>query len=349
MENTALAKSNGNSQLSIEVITQKNMALAKEMVVGGRKLTDDQIRGRAAFAAQQGLDVISEVHTLTDREGRTMAHTMSINGLRRKNLEQLLPGMTVDLEFVEIPKEKMQKDWAYAFECRLRDGESYRQWQKRILEVGRTLREVMGSVDFNTLVQACGPAPITVGVGVVYISEVNGSIRDVSFNPIERCKKRAEVNARHHRFPTNAPVTDDDGTAIMVTPGESVDAVAGEPEQRPVNQTLAGVADVVQPTPEDAIPAEFAQAAQSLEEAREELHQAWPIPLDEAPVSYTIARTIKAKDGTFYIDLDNDTLEVYAKGIDKTLKENHQTPEERSETELKRDTIKSIKAARKVL
>jgi hypothetical protein len=130
-DQTALAtRKNGTP---IEVTINDNMNRLRELIVNGAKLTPEQIRGRADFAAQQGLDVISEVHTLVTKDGKTMAHTMSVNGLRRKNQELMPPGDTIDVQFMEWPQERVKKEWAYAYDCYLRDGESYRQWQKRIL------------------------------------------------------------------------------------------------------------------------------------------------------------------------------------------------------------------------
>ena len=221
-------RKNGNGA-SIEATINDNMNRLRELIVNGAKLTPEQIRGRADFAAQQHLDVISEVHTLVTKEGKTMAHTMSINGLRRKNQELMPPGDTIDIQFVEWPQERMKKEWAYAYDCYLRDGESYRQWQARILAVGKTLKEVLDHVTYETLVQACGPAPVVTGTGIVYMGELN-EWKDRNFNPMERAKKRAEVNARHHRFPTNVPVFDGDGAAMEIVDGTMVDVSVVEPE-----------------------------------------------------------------------------------------------------------------------
>lgn len=237
----------------IEKMKQAYIPLLREMIVGGRKLTDDQIIGRAVFAAEQGLDPISEVHTLTDRDGKTMGHTMAVNGLRRKNQEAVGQGENIDLEFVTLPKDNMQQDWAYAFECRLRDSVSYRNWQKRILEVGKTLKEVLGQVSYQDIINTCGPAPVVAGVGIVYRSEITGSIKDMSFNPIERAKKRAEVNARHHRFSTSAPVYDSDNGSVfdvVATEGTlSIPSLANlpEPVHHTVNDNLAALGFAPEP------------------------------------------------------------------------------------------------------
>ena len=226
-DQTALAtRKNGTS---IDATINDNMNRLRELIVNGARLTPEQIRGRADFAAQQHLDVISEVHTLVTKEGKTMAHTMSVNGLRRKNQELMPPGDTIDVQFMEWPQERMKKEWAYAYDCYLRDGESYRQWQKRILEVGKVLKEVLGTVTYDIIVQACGPAPVVIGTGIVYIGELN-EWKDRNFNPMERAKKRAEVNARHHRFPTNVPVYDGDGEAMEIIDGAAVDVTGNDAE-----------------------------------------------------------------------------------------------------------------------
>lgn len=204
------------------------MGLLRELVVNGKKLNDQQIVGRAAFAAMQGLDPVTEVHTLVDNSGNTMAHTMAINGYRRKCAEQVeakIPGGTVDLEFAEIEKAKLPPNSFVGFECRLRDSVSYQDWQKRILDVGKTLKEVLGSLDYKVLIEACGPAPIYTGVGIVYQDELS-AWKDKNFNPIERAKKRAELNARKRRFPTNAPIQENEGLAPVVS--EAVEGVIVE-------------------------------------------------------------------------------------------------------------------------
>jgi len=209
----------------LEVIEQKKRAyipLLRELVVNGRKLSDDQIIGRAVFAACEGLDPLSEVHTLVDKEGRTMAHTMAINGLRRKNQEQVGAGQEITVSFLEMTEPELAKcvGAAIGYKCYLRDGQSYTAWQKRLLEVGKALREAMGqAITFAEIIQMCGPAPVTEGIGLFYKSEFSPDWKDKSYNPIERCKKRSELNARHHRFGTHAPVYDgENGTEVIEAP-----------------------------------------------------------------------------------------------------------------------------------
>jgi len=209
----------------LEVIEQKKQAyipLLRELVVNGRKLSDDQIIGRAVFAACEGLDPLSEVHTLVDKEGRTMAHTMAINGLRRKNQEQVGVGQEITVSFLEMTEPELAKcvGAAIGYKCYLRDGQAYTAWQKRLLEVGKALREAMGqAISFAEIIQVCGPAPVTEGIGLFYKSEFSPDWKDKSYNPIERTKKRAELNARHHRFGTHAPVYDgENGTEVIEAP-----------------------------------------------------------------------------------------------------------------------------------
>lgn len=241
-------------------------ATLKEMVVGGRKLTDEQIDGRMAFALQQGLDPISEVHTIVDNNGKTLAHTMGVNGLRRKNQEELGDfTQTIDLEFVTI--DKMEPTWAYAYVCRLRDSVSYRNWQKRILELGKVLKDVLGNMDYATLIEACGPAPVTEGIGIVYKGELN-EWKDRNYNPMERAKKRAEVNARHHRFSTNAPVYEGEGSLPIEGEGliegsftEEKDAPKIEGPKRSTDQIIGDLygepaPSIVEPKTESEPPVE---------------------------------------------------------------------------------------------
>jgi hypothetical protein len=226
-----------------EATKAKYMSLLREMIVNGRKLTDDQIEGRAAFSLQQGLDPISEVNTIIDKEGRTLSHTMHINGYRRKCLEQErndCPGGNIDLEFIPMEKEEMPAGAYVGFECRLRDDASYVGWQKRVTQLGKVLRDAIGgSVTFSEIMQASGPAPVYTGIGIVYQDELN-PYKDRNFNPHERAKKRAENNARKRRFPTNAPmIENENGVGGIVVE----DVAWGEDE----DATGKKVSDVSQP------------------------------------------------------------------------------------------------------
>lgn len=192
---------------------QKFIPLLKELIVGGKKFTDAQIVGRAVFAAQQGLDPITEVNTIIDENGNTLSHSMHINGYRRKCQEQVGHGVDITLSFRKM--ETIEFSFlagkygkpVLGYECILRDGQTYRAWQQRLIEVGRALREAMGqSVAYDDIIKTVGPAPVYDGVGLIYESEITGSRKDSNFNPIERCKKRAEVQARSKRFPRNAPI-----------------------------------------------------------------------------------------------------------------------------------------------
>lgn len=236
MIDNQLTTTNGNGKLlaihdpaMLQEMAKKFVPILRELVVNGRRLTEEQIAGRAMFAAVEGLDPITEVQTLTDRDGKTMAHQMGMNGYRRKCLEQLRPGDEVNLEFVELHGESLPKGVAYGYECRLRDGTSYTQWQKRLIEVGKAVREAMGGeITFDQLLQLVGPPPISTGVGFFWLDEFN-PYKDKNFPPQERAKKRAERNARSKRFPTTAPVYDAmDGVAIY-----SEDVIEGKVMDQP--------------------------------------------------------------------------------------------------------------------
>lgn len=238
-----------------EIVEQKKRAyipLLRELVVNGRKLSDEQIVGRAVFAACEGLDPLTEVHTLVDKEGRTMAHTMAINGLRRKNQEQVGAGQEITVSFLELTEPELAKclGAAIGYKCYLRDGQAYTAWQKRLLEVGKALREAMGqTISFTEIIQMCGPAPVTEGIGLFYKSEFSPDWKDKSYNPIERCKKRAELNARHHRFGTHAPVYDgENGTEVIEAPYR--DAL-------PTPATVPALEATVQPEPTVVVIPEF--------------------------------------------------------------------------------------------
>jgi hypothetical protein len=213
----------------IQARAKEYMPILRELIVGGRRLTDEQIIGRAMFAASQELDPITEVHTIVSGDGKTLAHTMAINGLRRKNQEFVGPGNEILVQFVEMPKDKLPQGVAYGYECHLRDGQAYTQWQKRITEIGKALREAGITPTFEQLMTAAGGPPVTIGVGVVYTREAN-DYKDTNFNPIERAKKRAEVNARHHRFPTRLPVYDGENGGAVIVEAKWEDAPAEQPE-----------------------------------------------------------------------------------------------------------------------
>jgi hypothetical protein len=213
----------------IQARAKEYMPILRELIVGGRRLTDEQIIGRAMFAASQELDPITEVHTIVSGDGKTLAHTMAINGLRRKNQEFVGPGNEILVQFVEMPKDKLPQGAAYGYECHLRDGQSYTQWQKRVVEIGKALRETGITPTFEQLMAAAGSPPVTVGVGVIYVREAN-DYKDTNFNPIERAKKRAEVNARHHRFPTRLPVYDGENGGAVIVEAKWEDAPAEQPE-----------------------------------------------------------------------------------------------------------------------
>ena len=68
----------------VEAQIQQFVPVLREIVTNGKKLTDEQICGRAMFAAINGLDPVTEVHTITDNNGKTLSHTMAIDGYRRK-------------------------------------------------------------------------------------------------------------------------------------------------------------------------------------------------------------------------------------------------------------------------
>lgn len=245
-------KSNGSMMAldirQVEAQIQQFVPVLREMVTNGKKLNDEQIRGRAMFAIINGLDPVTEVHTITDGNGKTMAHSMAIDGYRRKCQEQAGHGNEITLDFVELDAASLKKfgNVLVGYECRLRDGASYAQWQKRLKEVGNALRDAMGgNVSFQDLISVVGQPPVFVGVGLFYTSELS-EWKDKNFNPIERAKKRAELNARKKRFPTNAAISEDGAAPQVITDGsvEIIDAQASSsPARTPVPSSVDGIMD----------------------------------------------------------------------------------------------------------
>jgi len=318
----------------IESLKKAYIPLLREMIVNGRRMSDEQIIGRAAFAAQQGLDPISEVNTIVDKEGRTMSNSMHINGLRRKNQEEVGPGDTIDLEFQEYPKDKMQKDWAYAFECRLRDTQSYRNWQKRITDIGRTLKEVIGNVSYQDIISSCGPAPYSSGIGVVYTAELN-EWKDRNFNPAERAKKRAETNARHHRFSTNEPIYDGADTSpgvVIEGSFQEMTVSAPPPAPRSVNDNLSALGYDAPATPKvpwpasvpletvDVVEGEIVDIPPAPEPAAEQQQEAAPgFPAPSYELNIEVAKAMTNSQGKAYGDMETNVLTAVYNNIEKAI------------------------------
>lgn len=230
----------------VEAQIQQFVPVLREIVTNGKKLNDEQIRGRAMFAITHGLDPVTEVHTITDGNGRTMAHTMAIDGYRRKCQEQVGFANEIQLDFVELDPAQLKKygNVLIGYECRLRDGASYTQWQKRLREVGDALRAAMGGpVSFQDLMSVVGQPPTYTGVGLFYANELS-DYKDKNFNPIERCKKRAEVNARKKRFPTNASISEDASARTIIDDG-SVEVIDAPVETKRTRTDIPGSADAI--------------------------------------------------------------------------------------------------------
>lgn len=286
----------------------QNIALLRELVVNGKKLTDDQIMGRAAFAAIEDLDAISEVQTLVDRDGKTMCHMMGMTGYRRKCQEQAGNGTRIDLEFEELKPEYIKRfpNAVIGFECRLRVGSDYVAWQKSLVEVGRAFKEAGVTVTFAEIMQVVGPAPVHTGIGIVYSSELN-EYKDRNFSPVERAKKRAEKNARSKRFPTHAPVYDGNSNGDPVVSDEVIDTTFTESPSTPANvgysreQALSDLGYA----PEPEQPSILNTAAELGGVAVEQ---------PTAKMSLEAAESVTTKDGTTYGEIDSDELnEMLAK------------------------------------
>ena len=376
MTETALAvQENGKQQQTslsldirqVEAQIQQFVPVLREIVTNGKKLTDEQIRGRAMFAAINGLDPVTEVHTITDNNGKTLSHTMAIDGYRRKCQEQVGYGNEITLDFVEMDPATLKKfgNVLVGYECRLKDGASYTQWQKRLREVGNALREAMGgAVSFQDLMSVVGQPPVYVGVGLFYQSELS-EWKDKNFNPIERCKKRAELNARRKRFPTNADISEGDTAPQIVNDG-SVEIIDETPAAKPATRTEV-------PNSVDAImgqlygePVQAPQTQPTMQETALDLGgkitysepdepPAEDSPFDEPPapvappkqsMSYEMAATVKNRDGVPYTDIPSDELTHMSRAIAKAIKENGLDPEAKSEHLFKLDAIAVILQSR---
>lgn len=223
-QNSLAVRNSENVLATVAQMKREYLPVLREMIVGGKRLSDEQIVGRITFAAQQGLDPVSEVNTGVDNTGKTLFHSMHINGLRRKNQEAIGNGESITMQFVELSENELAKfkTAAFGYHCLIRDSVSYRQWQKTLTEVGRALRDAMGQpVSYQDIISAVGPSPVSDGIGIVYQSELS-EYKDRNFNPAERAKKRAEVNARHHRWSTNAPVFD--GESVVSSDENAIEA-----------------------------------------------------------------------------------------------------------------------------
>ncbi len=359
----------------VEAQIQQFVPVLREIVTNGKKLTDEQIRGRAMFAAINGLDPVTEVHTITDNNGKTLSHTMAIDGYRRKCQEQVGYGNEITLDFVEMDPATLKKfgNVLMGYECRLKDGASYTQWQKRLREVGNALREAMGgAVSFQDLMSVVGQPPVYVGVGLFYQSELS-EWKDKNFNPVERCKKRAELNARKRRFPTNADITEgevapqmiNDGSVEIIDPPTepkrtrtdiptNADAIMGQLYGEPVQSA------VFRPEPEretDSFttdsepgngPEEVIPEPDELigDVSPEMVNQPAPVAPPKQRMSYEMAATVKNRDGVPYTDIPSDKLTHMSRAIAKAIKENGLDPEAKSEHLFKLDAIAVILQSR---
>jgi hypothetical protein len=309
----------------------------RELIVNGKKLTDEQVVGRADFAASQGLDPISECHTLVTSDGKTMSHTMAVTGYRRKCQEQAGLTVRIDKEFLDVTKQYVAtfQNILLAYECRVRVGSDYTEWQKSLVEVGKAFKDAGVEVSFDQMMQTIGPAPVHTGIGFFYQDETN-PYKDKNFNPIERCKKRAEVNALGHRFPRNAPMWIGDENTIIsdtidgdfidkssessksITPQQAIDDLYGAPSHNEPHMTTD----------------------------RPLLDEAVDLGGEVTEMPIEMAQEVKNSKGILYTDLDTKTLQSMANSLAKVLKENIMPPEEREEKVYKLAAARSILASR---
>jgi hypothetical protein len=214
------------------------------------------------------------------------------------------------------------------FICYLRDGQSYTLWQKRLLEVGKVLREAMGGpVTFEQIMSVVGPSPVSDGIGLFYRGEYN-DYKDKNFNPIERAKKRAEVNARHHRFATHAPVYDGDNGGIVLdapyhdaleggtTPQPENTTTPAHPKPKKSSEQIIGElygerTPEPMPVADPAIMAEIIESDTSLQDLMNGVEP------DPQPMTLQEAKDRLTPKNVRYADLSDDQLTVIAEACGK--------------------------------
>lgn len=193
---------------------QRAIHLLRGMISNGVKLSDDMIESRAAFAAQMGLDPVSEVQSLVDADGKLMGHSMALTGYLRKAQEAAGKGNEPDFEFFAM--DKVPAGVIYGFECHMTLPQDKREWTRNLIQLGKDLKEALGKEPtFQELISIGGKPRVAIGIGMVYAGELNER-KDRGFNPIERAKKRAKRNAMTQRFPVNTPVYDFEDRAFDI-------------------------------------------------------------------------------------------------------------------------------------
>jgi hypothetical protein len=291
------------------------------MISNGRKLADDQVLSLAQFAVTERLDPFAgECYLLVDNTGKTMSVMVGINGIRRKNAEQLGPDNDVMLDFVLIDPQPGAR---YTYECRLRDSKTTRSWTRMYKDLHDA------GMPHDTIMEVIGKAPVYIGIGSFYESE-KSDYKDVKFNPAEKAKKRAEAAARKLRFNLNYQFGDNgDSSIVSVLPTESGPTWTIEAETTPTT-TSATVRDngtILAELGVDPTPAPDASTDK---------------PWTNAVITWMEASTEKSKTGEFYMDTPTDKLSFHFNALIEKLAAGGLNEKEVQIAQHKRDVIKAI-------
>jgi hypothetical protein len=265
------------------------IALMRGMIVNGTKLTDEMIISRAAFAAEMGLDPISEVQSLVDADGKLMGHSMALTGYLRKAQEQAGKGNEPEFDYYPIDVKAMPNNALYGFECHMTLPQDKREWTKNLIQLGKDLKEALGKEPtFQELISVAGKSREYIGIGIVYAGEINER-KDRGYNPVERAKKRAKRAAMTHRFPINAPIYDEDERAFDIE--AQFKEIQKEEEDKIAFQEYVHRPDV----------SSKIDAALGITEAKEKLQtQMGPSPVQDAMQTAAFLKTIEEQTASAF-------------------------------------------------
>ena len=153
---------------------------------GGKKLTDVEARSLAQLSLAHGLDPFNGEAWMIPGSGLMVG----IKGLRKSARRMARDeGGTYWGEFRRVePKQHDAPEKAVVFEYHLRDTVTVQAWSKSINCM------TTAGVPYPDAVQALGPAPVVVGIGIATPDEKS------KMEIIKRSRKRAEADAIKQRY-----------------------------------------------------------------------------------------------------------------------------------------------------